>query len=442
MASTAFLLVAVMVAVTPISAAGVSAQIFPSMRKHQKQFMAMNQNSDAPAGPAQAPAAVFVVAPGTATAAKKTEVEVPAAVDVGADGFPQLPEVSTILSEASGTLKSVNSQASSLQAKVVQVQMQSESRMAKQKAAFEEKLKQQEQGNQMVITANANISSEIKNLKKRNADLRKHAKQLQESNRVMRTELHSLEGRLLAAKEFTTASLKSTDDSKNSLLQVLKTNGNGNRHHHNTLVETSSSSKRDADDDDDEEDSDDTDSDDDDSDDAADSFLSVSMETHRSSADGASSFMAAISELESAVPAVGAQPVEVNSEADPSDLLTVLAKDVSRLAEQEKKSEKELKARFIKDFRAGAKRHQALMSQQKGLIATRGSLLALQAQLKDAEAHLEATKKALQSRLHAIGQFMQKLAHFAMAPEHEVPHLMEVLPKDVPFPAKTEKKHF
>merc|ERR1719183_2797540 len=118
--------------------------------------------------------------------AKKEEVpvDVPAPVDVGSDGFPQLPAVSTMLSEASGTLKTVSTKASSLEAKVVQAQMQSEARMAKQKAAFEEKLKQQEQGNRMVIAASANISSEIKNLKKRNADLRKHAKQLQESNRV------------------------------------------------------------------------------------------------------------------------------------------------------------------------------------------------------------------------------------------------------------------
>merc|ERR1719183_401374 len=127
--------------------------------------------------------------------AKKEEVpvDVPAPVDVGSDGFPQLPAVSTMLSEASGTLKTVSTKASSLEAKVVQAQMQSEARMAKQKAAFEEKLKQQEQGNRMVIAASANITAEIKQLQKSNTAYRKHAKQVQETNRVMRQELHTLE---------------------------------------------------------------------------------------------------------------------------------------------------------------------------------------------------------------------------------------------------------
>merc|ERR1719428_1291661 len=126
--------------------------------------------------------------------------------------------------------------------------------MAKQKAAFEEKLKQQETGNQMVIAANANISAEIKELQKGNAALRKHAKQIQESNRVMRTELHTLEAHLGVAKDFTASSLKETDDSKNSLLQVLK----GGNHHrrHKAFVEMASKSRRDADDEDDEDEDD------------------------------------------------------------------------------------------------------------------------------------------------------------------------------------------
>merc|ERR1719183_148889 len=103
--------------------------------------------------------------------AKKEEVpvDVPAPVDAGSDGFPQLPAVSTMLSDASVSLKAVSSQASSLEARVVQAQMQSESKMAKQKAAFDEKLKQQEQGNRQVIQANDKIAAEIKDLKNGNA---------------------------------------------------------------------------------------------------------------------------------------------------------------------------------------------------------------------------------------------------------------------------------
>merc|ERR1719271_200052 len=96
--------------------------------------------------------------------------EVPAPVDAGSDGFPHLPAVSQMLSSASGTLKTVNSQASDLEARVVKAQMQVEAKLAKQKAAFEEKLKQQEANNRMVIEENANITAEIKKLQSSNAN--------------------------------------------------------------------------------------------------------------------------------------------------------------------------------------------------------------------------------------------------------------------------------
>jgi hypothetical protein len=429
------------------SAAGVSAEIFPALRKRKEQ---QQQQKAAPvlvqknAEPVQGP---------TVEEAQDAPASVPAALDAGSDGYPELPAVSQMLSTASNTLKSVNSQASSLEARVVQAQMQSEAKMAKQKAAFEEKLKQQEQGNQAVITANANISAEIKDLKSGNAALKKHAREIEETNKLMRSELHTLESRLGVAKDFTSKSLTATDDSKNSLLQVLK----GGRKHHHAFVETSSKTQShaganddDDEDDDDKEDSDETsdDKDDDDKDDKDDdeeegttSFLALSSKVHRAAvADGSSAFEAAMSDLEAAVPDVPAGPAMPDSPAsNPGDLLEVLSKDVAHLAQQEKESEKTLKNLFIRDFRAGAKRHQALLTQQKTLIATRSSLQALQAKLKGAEAHLEATRAQLEGRLHGLGQYLQKLAHFAMAPQHEVPHLLEVLPKTVTVKAEAKK---
>lgn len=359
-------------------------------------------------------------------------------MDAGADGYPQLPAVSQMLSEASGTLKSVNSKASNLEARVVQAQMQSESKMAKQKAAFEEKLKQQEDSNQAVIKANANISAEIKSLQGSNAALKKHAHEVEETNKVMRSELRTLESRLGVAKDFTAKSLTSTDDSKNSLLQVLK-GGKKFGHHKHALVETASSTKREVDDTDDDDSSDDADetddkdSKDDDGDEEADSFLALSSKVRRTS-DSAATFEAAMSDLENAVPAgpaMGADSEAGAKSESPADLLSVLAKEVSHLAQQEKESEKNLKNLFIRDFRAGAKRHQALLAQQKTLVGTRGNLQSVEAKLKTAEAHLESTKKQLEGRLHGLGQFLQKLAHLSMAPQKEVPHLLEALPKAV-----------
>jgi len=389
--------------VASASAASASTQMFPALRKRKLaavQTVAEKASVKAEAAPADA-------------------AVVPSVVDAGADGFPTLPGVSQMLGAASGTVKSVTSQASGLEAQVVQAQMMSETKMAKQKAAFEEKLKLQEEGNRKVIEANGKTEAEIKGLQSSNAALKKQSHEIEKTNKVMRSQLKTLQARLGVGKDFTAKSLTATDDSKSALLQVLK---KGPAHHHAALVETASKSKRDADDDDDEEDSDDSsdDKDDDEEDDEATSLLQVADESTPADAEA----------VEAAGPSL-----EANAAA-PGDLLEVLAKDVAHLAQQEKESEKNLKALFIRDYRAGVKRNKALLGQQKTLLATRKSLLTLQAQLKTAVAHLVATRTQLEARLKGLGQYLQKLAHFAMAPEHEVPHLMEVLPKAVSIKAE------
>lgn len=414
------------------TAVSAKTEMFPALRKRKQQQIAAAQQETENL---QAPGPVEEDAMGPVQAGASPVV--PSAVDMGSDGFPQLPAVSQMLSGASGTLKTVSTQASSLQARVVQAQMQSESKMAKQKAAFEEKLKQQEEKNRLVILANSNISSEISGLTQSNADLRKQAHEIEQNNHVMRLELHELQARLGVAKDFTAKSLTSTDDRKNALLQVL-------HHNKDARVVAKISSKAQKDDDDEDDDSDDDQSDqnstsadadssddEDDEDDASDapatSFLSLSTKVRRiaKSSNFVSSLVpdVSMSDLETSIPAVPA--------SNTGDLLGDLMKDVAHLADQEKQSVKTLKTLFIADFRAGAKRKAALLAQQKQLTATRASLVALQSKLKIAVAHLEATHSHLQGRLHGIGHFLQKLAHLAMAPQQDVAKLTEGLPKAV-----------
>lgn len=433
MAGVRLLLSFACLVVLPASGASTSAQIFPALRKRlEAKQLAATQTHAEVSTKAQVPESAQPAEKGS----DETPVAVPSPLDVGADGYPKLPAVSQMLSAASGTLKSVNSQASVLEARMVQAQMLSEGKMAKQKAAFEQKLKEQETQNRRVIEANANITTEIQHLQQSNDALRKHAREIQETNHVMRSELHTLQARLGVAKDFTTKSLTSTDDSKSIMLQVLKS---GARQRHGALVETSS--RRGRDDEDDEEDSsansdEEGDKEDSDEEDEGTSFLQRASD----GASGAAAFEAAMNDLESAVPATALSGVDTAASAtdssSPGDLLDVLSKQVANLAAQEKASEKALKNLFIRDFRAGAKRHSALLAQQKGLVASRSSLLALQAKLKAAETHLESTRKQLQGRLHSLGQFLQKLAHFAMAPQREVPRLLNSLPKAVAMKAE------
>jgi len=421
--------------------------MFPALRKRltQQKLAAAQQHTETVQ--AQGP----VEDSATLPEENETPAAIPAAVDTGSGEFPQLPAVSQILSGASGTLKSVSSQASSLQARVVQAQMQSESKLSKQKAAFEEKLKSQEQSNRAIVQENDNITAEIKRLTGSNVDMKKHAHDVEQNNKLMRSELQQLQSHLGVAEDFSRKSLISTDDHKNALLEVI--HGNVHRQH-KVLVQTASKTHKgkddgdtdgsdsDATDDDDESDSDDKDSSNDKADDDEDadadgsdfpatSFLAVSKSRRASKAkDAVSSFAfeAAMTDLETTVPVV--------TSAEPGDLLGDLMKDVAHLAEQEKQSVNTLKSLFIRDFRAGAKRRDALHAQQKALSATRSSLLEIQAELKTAEGHLEATQQHLQTRLHGLGQFLQKLAHVAMAQQQDAKKLMDNLPKAVTLKEK------
>mmetsp|Transcript_100033 Transcript_100033/g.173611 ORF Transcript_100033/g.173611 Transcript_100033/m.173611 type:complete len:435 (+) Transcript_100033:83-1387(+) len=395
------------------AAAGQSKPIFPALRhKLEQKHEVAEAKKNAPKANSEE-----VVEP--------AHIVVPAPVDVGSNGFPVLPAVSQMMGEASSTLKNVNSKAKFLESRVVQAQTESETRMAKQKAAFERKLKAQEQGNRAVIAESANISAAISKLKKENDALRLHAKELQDTNRVMRTELHALETRLSAARDFAGHSLVTTDDSKASELNVLQVQGHL-RHKHDGEDESDDSTSDDSTDDSDDSDAD-KDSDSSDNSKEEESFMELSS-TVRRSGESSNSFEAELAEMEAVTPSLS-QPQRASSDASPGHLLEELSREVANLAKQEKSSEKQLKELFIRDFRAGARRHQALLAQQHGLNFTRGGLVALQTKLKAAESHLESTRSQLEQRLHGVGIFMQRLAHLALAPEREVKHLLETLPK-------------
>jgi len=342
--------------------------------------------------------------------AEAAPVTVPAVMDAGEDGNPQLPPVAHMLSGAAVTLKGLSTQTSALQAQVVQAQMQIESKLARQKAAFEEKLKLQEQANLDIVAANNNISAEIKKLEGNNAALRKSAHDISESNSVMRSQLQNLQLHMADAKNFVGKSLSVTDDSKNSLLEVLRP---GHQQSLATMVSKESEVEGGSDDDDA---NDDSEGDQDD----------------RDNEPEGTSFLALASTKVSKQTPTKVEEKDVLDAPDSADsVLTILSQEVARLKQQEKESEEHLKQLFIKDFRAGSLRRKALLAQQKTLDGSRKYLSSLQSQLLKAEAHLKSTHSELKARLHGLGQFLQKLAHVALAPQHEVPHLLEVLPKAV-----------
>lgn len=338
------------------------------------------------------------------------------------EGVPRsLPAVSSMLGSAAETLKQINTQANVLEARVVQTQMENEARMSRQKAVFEQKLKEQDQENRNIEKNNARVSQEIGGLKKSNLETEKHAKELQVTNHLIRVELSTLKSKLAVSREFLAASLLSTDDSKAADLDVLEDQKNRKQGVASADAKKASSSQED----DDGEDDDSKDSDSDDDDDSATSFLMLKSSTATLRSDG--------SEEDSEDVAEAQDPAD-KATTDPRDLLKVLSSGVDNLETQEKESEAKLKQMFLQNFREGTKKRKSLLAQQKQLNATRATLLDYQGKLKTADGHLEGTKGKLEQRLHGLAAFLQKLSAIAMGPVNEAATKLNELPSGVTIP--------
>eukprot|EP00747_Dinoflagellata_sp_TGD_P162117 gnl/TRDRNA2_/TRDRNA2_179355_c0_seq1.p1 gnl/TRDRNA2_/TRDRNA2_179355_c0~~gnl/TRDRNA2_/TRDRNA2_179355_c0_seq1.p1 ORF type:complete len:435 (+),score=160.96 gnl/TRDRNA2_/TRDRNA2_179355_c0_seq1:122-1426(+) len=433
MARCAAFCLAVIFSCLPVESSAKKVSVFPSLRRHQ--------------APPPPPAAKQEAAP-AAPAAPVAPLVVPSAPSVGKSGFPELPTVNSMLDPAAETLKAINSQASMLEAKILAAQMADQQKMAKQKAVFEERLKEQEQANRDVIAKNEHISKEIADLKRGNDGLRKKAKELEDGNHLARTELKELQNKLGSAKDFVASSMKSTDDSKAKELQVLTQDaktGHHGRHHHvlaqiESIDNVEDPSEMAASDGEDSAEDDTADASSDDSSDADESdggdedsaaFVQVGMTREAEMVD---------SQLLSLEATQAAADPASAPEANPNALVMTLQSGVANLAKQEKLAEEKLKQQFISDFQAGNRRHAALMQQQHSLEAQRASLETLQNKLKTAVAHLEETSSHLQQRLRGIGLFVQRLAHLALAPASEVPRLIGAMPTAVQMQAPPAKE--
>lgn len=441
MARSMWALCCALVLLMPTPGQAAAAEIFPKLRRKghvQTQQLATART----AKPEAAEGADETVAPAPEADADTPEDSlpaVPAAVDVGPDGLPELPAVDSMLGNATNMLSQVASQYQILEAKLQQQQKASQTKMAKQKTVFEQKLKDQEEGNRVVITENTKIKAEIDELKKGNDVFREHSKVVQESSRVMRSELHALQTKIGSARNFVAKSLEDTDDSAAKDLVVLQTSDVSTSHHkahhgfgHRALVQVAQESDNEDDDSSednahsrDNEDEDDQADGDGDDDSKSVSFLGLSSRVRRGDnsdvdVDG------------------GAEPQ--GSPQAPSDLLDTLSKGIDHVADEQKAQEAKLKAIFRKNFQAGSRRHASLLMHQKSLKAEKASLTSLQAKLHTAEEHVEGTEKDLQQRLRGLGLFIQHLGHLALAPVAEAPRLLKALPQAVTIAASETKK--
>ena len=292
-------------------------------------------------------------------------------MDAGKNGFPELPSVSSMLSDSSQTLSGISAQAQRLQKQMLEVQQENAARMERQKAVFDRKLKEQEQKNLEVVKQNALLAKNIMETKKADEDLLRHAQSLQKGNAQRHNELKMLQDQLAAAQKFLTESVEQTDDSKAKELDVLGEEG------------TSPKGL---------------------------SLLALSSASHTE-------------------PAAEGSEAKAGENSEPEGLISMLASGIKALKKQGQESEAKLKSVFMADFQAGVRRYKALLNQQKVLKETLETMQTYHSRLDAADKHLQATQTKMDLRLHDGGMFMQKLSELTMARPEAAVHALENLSK-------------
>jgi len=338
--------------------------------------------------------------------------QVPVAANAGPDGYQQLPVVSSMLGSTSKTLQNINEEARDLEARVVKAQMESEAKMARQRAVFEQKLKTQEDRSRAVIAANQHLSSVIAAIRANISDLQHQAEDVQSASEIMRNEMNILEGKMARGRDFLHSSLENLDDRRApqlAVLQRLKTlHGPHAKHtgraarevHRRAATDTRSQDKH------------------------------VMMQITSNDTNGKDSEEVSFLAVRTAHMQGVSQPA-AGVDAGPKDVVNVLGQSVNTLQQEEHLNEAKLRVIFLTNFKAGVKRYAALLAEQRKLITTRKTLLAQQAELRVADEHLQATHSALQQQLRSFGLFTQQLAHLALAPTQEAPELIRHLPANV-----------
>lgn len=278
------------------------------------------------------------------------------------------------LLSASSVVKSLSVQAGALEQKVVQAEMASEAKIERQRALFDSKLTQQEKSSVDAIAENNQISKQIQTLKNANGAMASKNKALKATNHVMEMELKIMNKKLHSAGDF---ALKSAA----SFLQIA----------------------------------------------AAPNVMDASAVVM------SNSFVEAMGDLVGAdneSPAQGTKQA-TGAVANPDSLLDGITQEVANLKVQEKASEAAVKQQFVKSYRAGAKRHSAILLKQKSLKAQRSVLAKAHMVMAKEKTHLLTTNAQLQHNLHNLGEYLQNLAHLADTPAAQVPHMLRSIPKNV-----------
>merc|ERR1712151_356381 len=135
---------------------------------------------------------------------------------------PALPGVSEVLSKPTEVYQSMNSNVNQLEKRLSEVEQQQTTKVAEQKAEYEQRLQKQVEENTHIKTANLKLLTDIEALQRTSAGLRVDAKKQTTTNEKLRNELEILQKNVTTAQEFMSMTLaKAADLFNDSQLSVL-----------------------------------------------------------------------------------------------------------------------------------------------------------------------------------------------------------------------------
>jgi len=378
---------------------------------------------------------------------------VPKVENADGDGFPVLPEVASLLKDVSLAVQGLRRETSTLQEELHNVEQRSHAKMNKQKAAYDQLLKKQEQTNQKIQGQNAERAKAMMKLRDEARKTQAEIKEEDEVNSKQRLKLKALQKQLEQARKATEDALGVAEDAKAihaqaddddtstgsaadalvvedeparkslSFLEIrraapasakdakasaakpssaMRKIVSGPRAHQKSVqVEEPSHAASSA---------------------AKASLAAPVQETNalHSNAEETASDEQQLIEVagdaaetdnahENLMPSADEQTQVLHDGASSSEgMVASLSQGVKRIQVEVQRSEGQLKLHFQKAYKAGKKRHAALIKQSEALDKNLHSMHLQENQLETTLAKDRATRKTLKQKIQTIGSFLNR----------------------------------
>eukprot|EP00930_Biecheleria_cincta_P044059 TRINITY_DN30229_c0_g1_i1.p1 TRINITY_DN30229_c0_g1~~TRINITY_DN30229_c0_g1_i1.p1 ORF type:complete len:343 (+),score=101.61 TRINITY_DN30229_c0_g1_i1:71-1099(+) len=304
--------------------------------------------------------------------------QVPQVENPDQNGFPTIRSVQSVMEGYAKEKDRLNHEAAALGLHLKKVEKEDADRIVQQNAVFLQKLREQEQKNQVVSVENSKVAEMILKVRKGNEKLTALVQKEQKVIQLRRSQFSALKQKFLEGQERVKKLLEGSDTSK-ELAEEASRAEDRSPMSFLEIVQEGARRKR----------------------------LQEQADELEIEASPAESAETPASEIEAATEA-SSQTLLAEQSATSSQISN-LAKQASKLSQATQHSLAELKKSFQEAYKAGARRHNALVDQQKVLKAELQSVEKQFAKLKADYKRANALRAGLEQELKSNGALLGKV---------------------------------